>query len=270
MNEFVLHLSSTQQLSDEIAGSAQLYSSEHVPTQTRYTIEAAHRLNGENTIYRGVQLRHQQHLNRLNGEIRHLRYQITALSRGVGAIIPAKNNFWNIAVDYFRVFRHGLLNGPQLAAQETFLRENMHNNLVYNSGYGRLEALRSLCCSQWFGGFEVELRGLLNRGTNSLVATTKTSVTITERTLCGVFPHLFSEDNGGIQRTLGEKLVGQRIIMNGSTHFEWDQANCRLVSVVVQSDMLTPILHLVGSLENVAYVFDEALITLDFQRRYNL
>ncbi|KAG6944495.1 hypothetical protein JG688_00017046 [Phytophthora aleatoria] len=55
--------------------------------------------------------------------------------------------------------------------------------------------------------------------------------------------------------------------MSGSTHFEWDQENCRLVSVLAQSDMLTPILHLVGGLENAAYVFDSALITLDFQRR---
>ncbi|KAG6962860.1 hypothetical protein JG687_00006894 [Phytophthora cactorum] len=110
---------------------------------------------------------------------------------------------------------------------------------------------------KWFGDVEVTVENLSKSARNSMIVTTRTSVTITERTLSNVFPHLPNPNIGDSKATLASKLLGQRIIMRGSTCFEWDAATKRVTSVVVQSDMLTPILRLLGSLEAVSQVFDK-------------
>lgn len=53
--------------------------------------------------------------------------------------------------------------------------------------------------------------------------------------------------------------------MHGSTRFEWDGVYGDVTHVVAQSDMLTPLLHLLGNLEDVSRVFEGALISPDFQ-----
>ncbi|ETP37234.1 hypothetical protein F442_14949 [Phytophthora nicotianae P10297] len=55
--------------------------------------------------------------------------------------------------------------------------------------------------------------------------------------------------------------------MLGSIRFEWDAINGQVTSVSTESDMLTPMLHLLGNLEDVSRVFADALLSLDFQWR---
>ncbi|OWY93172.1 hypothetical protein PHMEG_00037532, partial [Phytophthora megakarya] len=95
----------------------------------------------------------------------------------------------------------------------------------------------------------------------SLIAITMTSVTITERTLENVFPHLMRPKH----RQLGEKLVNQRIVMHGSVHFLWDTVYCRTSGIFSQSDLLTPVASLLGSLEDTSLAFEQALISADFR-----
>ncbi|OWZ20187.1 hypothetical protein PHMEG_0005421 [Phytophthora megakarya] len=204
-------------------------------------------------------------------EIQQLHREIKAFDAGTVQIVPAKNNLWNVVVDYFRIFRHGLLPRPQFMIQVDFLRNHIPIDMIYNTGYGSEEILRNWSCSQWFDNLEMRLEGLQNQGTDSLVATTKVCVTITTRTLRSVFPHLIDTMNDGknnkVLSRLGEKLLGQQIIMRGSTYFEWDSTNGHLASVIAQSDMLTPVLRKLGSLDDASYVFKNALISPDFQWR---
>ncbi|KAG6948340.1 hypothetical protein JG687_00015542 [Phytophthora cactorum] len=107
---------------------------------------------------------------------------------------------------------------------------------------------------------ELELESLDRDNTEALVATT---VTITEHTLRNVFPHLHDRSDV-VMLKLAEKLQGQRISMHDTTRFLWDPAFRRIPSVIAQADMLTPMLRLLGSLENVSHVFEGALISPDF------
>lgn len=52
--------------------------------------------------------------------------------------------------------------------------------------------------------------------------------------------------------------------MRGSARFKWDDAYCRVASVMSQSDTLTPMLRLLENLEGVSRVFEKALIAPGF------
>ncbi|KAG6614082.1 uncharacterized protein IUM83_09993 [Phytophthora cinnamomi] len=140
--------------------------------------------------------------------------------------------------------------------------------VAFNSERGVDAMLKSWdLVSRWFAGVEMELERLEKDESGSLVASTTTTVTITEHTLRIVFPHLIvghdTRRRGGSAdpSSLAGRLVGQTLVMKGLTRFEWDGAYCRVSSVMSQSDMLTPMLGLVGSLEDVSLVFEGALIT---------
>ncbi|EEY65248.1 uncharacterized protein PITG_16879 [Phytophthora infestans T30-4] len=121
------------------------------------------------------------------------------------------------------------------------------------------------CMSLWFQDVEVTLEGLDRSAAGSLEAITKTSVTITERTLRNAFPRLVSKD--GAHFELAQQLLGRRIVMRGLTHFEWDSGRRCFTSVMTHSDLLAPMLHLLGNVEDVAQVFERSTITPDFQWR---
>ncbi|KAE9261077.1 hypothetical protein PR003_g34086, partial [Phytophthora rubi] len=104
----------------------------------------------------------------------------------------------------------------------------------------------------------VQLQRLEQIGDDSLRAVTTTSVTITKNTLRFVYPHLDSEHSA-----LAAKLLNQRLVMRGTVHFDWDNTSGRVVRVKSKVDVLTPMLRLLGSLENVSTVFEMAMMTLE-------
>ncbi|EGZ29313.1 hypothetical protein PHYSODRAFT_263490 [Phytophthora sojae] len=118
---------------------------------------------------------------------------------------------------------------------------------VFNTEYGPGPMVKSWCFSQWFDAVEVELTSLHKTTEDSVLAVTKTSVTITHRTLANVFSHLLSSV---ADRKLADKLAGQRIVMRGSTSFGWNNSIGRFSSVISQSDMVTPTLRLLWNLED--------------------
>ncbi|KAK1948424.1 hypothetical protein P3T76_000713 [Phytophthora citrophthora] len=106
-----------------------------------------------------------------------------------------------------------------------------------------------------FEDITVQLERLDRAGDDLLVATTTTSITIRSETLRRVFPHLLGHDD----ISLATKLQDQRIVMRSSVRFDWDSSTRRIVRMLSQADMLTPILHLLGNVQDVSRVFDEAL-----------
>ncbi|OWZ20510.1 hypothetical protein PHMEG_0005070 [Phytophthora megakarya] len=178
----------------------------------------------------------------------------------VSAAIPAADGAWVTVMGYFRVVRHRL---PLSLDLLQFVSRTMAANVLYNSEYGIEAMIRSWYFLQWFGDVKEELEHLSKTAEHSMVATTRISVTITKQTLVNVFPHLLRDDDVALRN----KLLGQRITMRGSTCFEWGDANERVTSVIAQSDMLTPMLHLLDNWEDVSWVFERAVISPDFQWR---
>ncbi|ETI39265.1 hypothetical protein F443_15136 [Phytophthora nicotianae P1569] len=225
-----------------------------------------------------TQKKHQQehrtmqddHDRTLEVENQQLRMQIESLQRRrrLGSYVrPARENLWNVALEYFRVFRNGLQCRSQSSrSQFELLRATMAPDMAFNTGQGPEAMIKSWkCISLWFQNVELELEGMERGPTGLLVASTTTRVTITERTLRNVFPHLWVQT--GSYKELAEKLLGQRIVMRGSIQFEWNPAQRRVSSVIAQSDLLRPIHSLVGSLEAVTQVFEKAIISPNFQWR---
>ncbi|GMF29882.1 unnamed protein product [Phytophthora fragariaefolia] len=223
----------------------------------------------------------------LEEETRQLRNEVEQLEqrrRSVLVVIPAKESAWSVVAEYFRLFHYGMSElglpstfastssaSEQPSAQSDFLRMSMTPDVTFNAERGVEAMLKSWSCiSRWFTGVEMVLERLEKDALGALVANTLTSVTITVQTLRIVFPHLNTRNThsrylGGTASSLAERLVDQTIIMRGVTRFEWDPAHCRVVSVESESDMISPMLHLLGSLEDVSRVFSSALITPAFQ-----
>ncbi|POM75646.1 Hypothetical protein PHPALM_7221 [Phytophthora palmivora] len=150
--------------------------------------------------------------------------------------LSLKQTVWDVTAKYFNIFRHG----------------------------SNWELL-----SRCFDNFDVQLQKQGKVGTNSLIATTTTRIIISYATLQYVFPHLNSDNMGGINggqwSSLASKMLRQRIVVHSSVRFDWDSAHAQIVSIHSQSDLLTPLLHLLGNLEDVSHVFDKALITPNFR-----
>ncbi|OWZ04367.1 hypothetical protein PHMEG_00023741 [Phytophthora megakarya] len=196
-------------------------------------------------------------VQKLRDEIEMLELHRRRMSR---VVLAADGASWDAVVGYFRLRCHCL----QLTRDQThFIRKSMDSNVVYNNEFGIEAIVRNWRFLRWFGDVEEKLENVKKSATNLMVATTKTSVTITQQTLVNMFPHLVGD--GDFQ--LGDKLLGQRLVMHGSTRFVWGYENERVTSVISQSDMLTPMLHLLGNWEDVAKVFEKAHISPDFQWR---
>ncbi|OWZ16175.1 hypothetical protein PHMEG_00010074 [Phytophthora megakarya] len=198
----------------------------------------------------------------LDNAIQHLRDEIKMLELHhirVNASIPAADDQWDTVMGYFRVVRHRL---PLAVDLLRFASKSMASDVVFNSEYGIEAMVRSWYFLHWFGDVNEQLENVIRIAKHSMVATTRISVTITQQTLINVFPHLLRDGDFALR----SKLLGQRITMRGSTFFEWG-SNERVTSVIAQSDMLSPMLHLLANWKDVAWVFERAMISPDFQWR---
>ncbi|KAF4032816.1 hypothetical protein GN244_ATG15326 [Phytophthora infestans] len=164
--------------------------------------------------------RHKQIALTTNLEIEtdHLRDEINQLKRhrsDIAASIPTKENVWYFVVEYFRLFRYGLRNVVRTPSRST-------QNTQYNDQLSYVQ---------------VELDEIKKGAADSLLATSTTSITIQERTLRSVFPHLCIDMDDS---PLAKILVGQRIQMRGWTCFEWDPTFGRVTCITNVADLLTP------------------------------
>eukprot|EP00644_Phytophthora_capsici_P018464 jgi/Phyca11/576395/estExt2_Genewise1.C_PHYCAscaffold_870091 len=180
---------------------------------------------------------------------------------------------WSEVAKFFRLFRCGFQRtttaqqSPQGSfyvrlfgkpSAKDFLNSTMAFDVAFNSEYGVESILRNWSClSWWFKDLEVELEAVTKTSPETLQASTTTSFTITKDTLSRVFPNLVNNS------ALTSKLLGQRVTTQGWTVLQWDDTVGLVTRVNSESDLLSPMLRLLGSLEDVSVVFDEALVTLD-------
>ncbi|GMF59756.1 unnamed protein product [Phytophthora fragariaefolia] len=136
------------------------------------------------------------------------------------------------------------------------VRSVMVPGVVFNTGRGENYVIQSWRrFSLWFDDIVVDLNELQKLDSKSVLAITRTSVTITEQTLRCVFPHLCDEASP----RLAPKLLNQRVVVEGWTRFDWDSASHRVTSITSEADLLTPIQSLLGSLEEACFVFEKSL-----------
>ncbi|KAF1778840.1 hypothetical protein GQ600_19785 [Phytophthora cactorum] len=189
--------------------------------------------------------------------------------------VQTKNNIWHVVVEYFRLFRYGYLapmselnlatsspndastpREPNLRDQEWFLRAAMSPDVAI----GELSGVDALI-EQWrrystyFGRLHFQLKGMEEQPFGALVATA--SLSFTHRNMLRrVFPHLLAVSSGkcwfgtehGILRT---RLLGRRLYCRCSVRFLWDDSTGRVTQLNCTMDLLTPLLRVFGSLEDM-------------------
>ncbi|KAL3657579.1 hypothetical protein V7S43_017546 [Phytophthora oleae] len=205
------------------------------------------------------QKRQNDRIQSLEKETEQLQQQIERLKqrrRVVASDIQPRGSIWSVAVEYFRLF------GNPSDSAKRFLTSMMSFDVAFNSEYGVESILRSWrCLSSWFKDLEVELEAVKKTGPEAVVVFTTTSFTVTEDTVSRVFPHLANNS------VLLSKLLGQRVSMQGWTLLQWDKTFHLVTRVDSQFDLLSPMLRLLETLENVSVACDQALVILDFQVR---
>ncbi|OWZ03712.1 hypothetical protein PHMEG_00024507 [Phytophthora megakarya] len=201
----------------------------------------------------------------LKDEIRKLQ-----LTRQFKSLEPANKTSWSVLTEYFRLFRFGVKPSGHVAAenmypidpqaQHNFLLKTMAPD-VTNGIMGGVDGVmkiwehESLC----FPGLWVDIKCLEDGPDGSIIVTTKHNLTISEATLHYMFPHLIHGD--GEYSQLVNKLLGQQLLTHVVVHFEWDSETGRVNSYVSKADIVTPMLRLLGNLEDVSHVFKGSRMT---------
>ncbi|ETO75366.1 hypothetical protein F444_09008 [Phytophthora nicotianae P1976] len=184
-----------------------------------------------------------------------LRREVAALKQRHSSLLIPAPSLWSTATLYFNFLRDSLYSPAEATTQpvSTFLNDHMNiddalksASVVFNSDYGFKAMIQSLNrISHSFGRPAFELKRCEEISSNSLEATSTISLTITGKTLSDVFPHLFP--------------------MRASTRFELDTNHTRVTTMVTKSDFMSPMLGLLGSLEDVRRVSERAQISPDLQ-----
>lgn len=225
-------------------------------------------------------------MNDLQEEIQKLTKERHTLCCG----IQTKNNVRNVVVEYFRLFRYGFLmplhkmestaSAAALQEQEYFLRAVVASDVAFGELYG-VDAL----IDQWqrysscFGNLYFQLNRMEQQPLGAMKASATLSLTITEATLRNVFPHLLGQANREIDHDndndsdnesdagyspLCTHLLGRRLDCRCSMRFLWDASAGRGTRLDFTMDLLTPILSILGKLEDASYVLEQALITPEY------
>ncbi|KAE8985870.1 hypothetical protein PR003_g23244 [Phytophthora rubi] len=200
----------------------------------------------------------------LQQEIRRLTVRRYTLCYGV----QTKHNVWNVAVEYFRLLRYGFLmplcgSGADAASPETEIHEQecfFRAAMADDVGVGELKGVDALIeqwrrYSSYFGSLHLQLNRMEQQPLGDMVAVATLGLTITEATLQFVFPHLLAAHHYSV------RLLNQRLECSCTVRFTWDDSTGRVTRLDSTIDLLSPLLRVLGSLEDVSHVVGEALIT---------
>ncbi|OWY91356.1 hypothetical protein PHMEG_00040097 [Phytophthora megakarya] len=138
---------------------------------------------------------------------------------------------------------------------QTMMAEDVTDGVVFGVD-AMMESM--IFQSKCYTKFEICPLCMEKNDQNSLIVSTISEFTISEDTLYYGFPNLMEN---GRWPTLTDKMIGNKIVAHGSTLFKWDCVNDRVTQLYHRVDLFTPLLKLLGNLEDVARVFDNAKIS---------
>ncbi|OWZ07548.1 hypothetical protein PHMEG_00020046 [Phytophthora megakarya] len=156
--------------------------------------------------------------------------------------------------------------------QLEFLLESMSPNIVFNTRIGLGSVVNYWkWVSHSFSDFEMELKSLEKDVEGCLAAQTTVNLTITKSTIQKLFPQLWRGENlnasGAPTSSVVRSLLGKPIVMHNWIRFEWDPTYHQITSITSTSDLLMPIIKLLGDLDSVSFLFDKAFVSPDFDGR---
>ncbi|EGZ24628.1 hypothetical protein PHYSODRAFT_311514 [Phytophthora sojae] len=244
---------------------------------TKFVAERAlarHRLVRRNTQRRyrkklqnkGIDL--ETSVTQLRAEIQRLQQMKSEPQHILIAMTP-----WKAIVEQSRLFRYGFrppvpvselcsdktpqcsdLAYVQTRFTQTIMAPDVHNNAGYGVKAG-LENWRLI--SLHHENLVIELVRLERGPGESVVAYQNATTTFTANMLRQALPHLVDDERGW--DPVAVKLIGQKLVVPGTLRFDWDPSTNKVVRTHYEIDMLTSLLALLGSVEDVSSVLDSAL-----------
>ncbi|ETM42719.1 hypothetical protein L914_11685 [Phytophthora nicotianae] len=233
-------------------------------------VEAIHRERHRKSQerYRLRQKALMENLHKCNGklrdEIQYLRTRRNKLFIGNAPHITMHD----VVTEYFRVFRRGFIepDGSRVAELD-FLRLCMAPDLDAGTMSG-FEALARTwgVFSHLFGDVRFQCEQVQQITENSLVARTTTSFTFSKRSVDEVFLCNGFRGRPANQKRLTRiagKLLGEQLVVSGTVRFSWDNSTKRMVGLISHADMLSPLLKLLGNVEDISILFSNASMTVE-------
>ncbi|KAL3670619.1 hypothetical protein V7S43_003811 [Phytophthora oleae] len=198
-------------------------------------------------------------IQQLTEQVQHLKSE---RNQAVGGV-AFQQTVWTAAVEYFRIFSQGWHApvGTNIVAMD-LLKTLISSDVAFSGGIG-LDALvhNWRILTQYFPDIHVQLKNLKEISKDSVFATTTTTITLSSTAVRKAFPHLTNGRAGSRCFRIAERLEGQRLVLDGSMRFHWDNTIHRIVGVQAQTDLVSPFTQLLGNLEDVSLVFAYALVT---------
>ncbi|KAG2767824.1 hypothetical protein PC129_g15890 [Phytophthora cactorum] len=225
--------------------------------------------------YRNKQLNRRRELQQQNQRLEEEIQGLKLKQRSIRFERRTNQSPWTIIGEVFHLLEDGFRSPWRLASMEEMMKhaetrqrlEFLQKSFVHDVVMGELRGINALM-DQWrryslyFEEPHLELKKVesVTMGVVSAVATL--SVSITEFTVRCVFPHLKIPKGGrGKVSVLDKKLDGQRLDCNCSVTFLFDEASGRVIRLEPNIDLVSPLLQLLGRLNDVSVVLGQALIT---------
>ncbi|KAG2889424.1 hypothetical protein PC110_g22497 [Phytophthora cactorum] len=204
----------------------------------------------------------------LGEEITELRRQRDRLTFQVSRCLTV----WTIATEYFLIFRRGIFTPDDIHPTDfDFLHAAMAPGVLKDATCGVDGLVKNWSLfTQWFPDIHIQLKELKTITKHSLVAFSTTSFTISAAAMQGAFPHLFQAEEGSRCAQIAARLRDQHLVLQSSVRFDWDEESKQLIRLQSQADMVPVLVQKLGNLEDVALVFNCALITPEGNLRDNL
>ncbi|KAJ8566712.1 hypothetical protein ON010_g6407 [Phytophthora cinnamomi] len=117
--------------------------------------------------------------------------------------------------------------------------------------------------SQCFGDPHLQLKRVESVSAGVMAARVELSVTMTELTLKHIFPNLDGKNGGANGGNLYERFLDQRLKCHGSMTSLFDENSERVVRLETKIDLLSPLLRVVGNVEDVIGVLENTRISLE-------
>ncbi|KUF97542.1 hypothetical protein AM587_10008418 [Phytophthora nicotianae] len=168
---------------------------------------------------------------------------------------------WTAAAQFFSLFQNGIDRAKEKEhVQIRFLQAAMAPNIAFNDGYGIHAVLKNWSHrSLHHEKTEIQLVRLEPGSEGIVVAHLSNATTITESMLRKSFLCAGKDGENSEWPSFAWKLLGQRLTIRTIVRFEWDYENSRFDSVFYEADMLTPLLDLLGNMQDASTVLSSSL-----------